>query len=236
MASTNAAPDLTLLDIPKELLIKILNHLYEDFYPVHGDYRSTMSDASLEIFLVSHLFYVEVKKALRARLRESGIRCTTGYSTKVEGEKQAGEYDDADAIERDNAHVRFLRQYGGCFEVVEFCKLPGDTVEFSLTWFPNLKELNFLGDYRLRAAKADDLLGDGELNKEWVLAEFKSLYANYDAAYLNSGCRLYPDVVQAIRSKKGVERDFSVNFRLLLRIKDVGLWVSYGHIFQGCNC
>jgi hypothetical protein len=182
----------------------------------------------LEILQVSRLLYIEGKKALRSRLQETGMYYSHDSPPKQLDKDEvdtANDEDDNAYVKECNAHIRFLKQYGDCFETLYIHWCPeGYDLEFSLHWFPNLKEVGFNDHrYEIKATKDDGYLQDGELNEEAVLRKFKQLSEDNEDEH---GDPIFDeDVIQELRSRKGIDRSYTVKFDLNLEVENVGQWV-----------
>jgi hypothetical protein len=230
--------DLTLLGLPRELLLKIFKHIFEDWVgPCEGEFDPTMTCVDVEILQVCRLLYIEGKKALRAKLNQTGMSYHHDSPARQMDEDEidpANDEDDDEYIKQCNVHIRFIKQYRDWFETLYIHNCPDRSpLEFSLRWFPNLKEAKFNDcRYRIKAVKDDGFLKHDELNEEAVLLRFKQLSEENEDDY---GCPIFDeDIVQVLRYKKGIDRLYTVKVDLNLEIEDVGTWVSHSTSFIRC--
>jgi hypothetical protein len=216
----------TLTTLPKELRENILEKLFEDELDpqILDGVIKQFPDWPLAILQTCHLLRYETDRAIQAKLCDCELRYIECAPPFDEADIDAEADDDCDS-----KHVRFLLNYGDCFETVERY----DTVfdgEFPLHWFSHLK------DFKLRSLshtiysnefEADIGYGDDKdrLQKARVLERFNQQYLT--PGYYDNPLSFGEELIDLIQNTTiGVDRSYTIHFYKVLHVGNLRSWVS----------
>ena len=205
----------TLMGVPYDILLKILNCLFEREDEEIDNGYLVLADWPIAILRSCRLLNIEAKKAMRARLNKCGLhyiftlppQATRGPDDVVFGQQ-----------------IRFLTQHADCIKVVSVHNFHA-WAGFSLHWFSNLEVFELHESlWKLVAAEDDSVYVGGQLKKDRLLNLYQHQFYDYnDWCYRHGGRPQWWRLIKT--TSKGVDRSFSVRVVLELHVSEVGPWV-----------
>ena len=207
-----------LMDMPDEILLKILHCLFANWSTDVGNAGSgEIKDWGTEILGTYRLLNVEGTKAVRDQLGKCGLFNNNTRPPPFYPERYPELY---------ARHMQLLKKYGDCIRKVV---LSSDAIwsKFTLDWFPNLEKLRLEGSaYYLDGTKEDMVVVEGRLNKEEVLRLFHRQYRDF--AETTEACPMDYDLHAFVwETTRGIDRDFTIFFEVELIITREMSWVSF---------
>lgn len=202
------------MSLPREIMLKILNCLFEKEAGEIDSRYLAPADWPIAILRACRLLNIEAKKAMRTRLNNCGLH----YIFTVPPQARRGPDDDVFGQQ-----IHFLTQYAHCIKVVSAHNLYV-WAGFSLHWFTNLEVFELHGSvWKLAAAKDDNIYVGGQLKKDRLLHLYRHQFLVYnDRLWSRMGRPQWWHLVKT--TSKGVNRSFSIKVVLELHISDVGPW------------